>query len=99
MIEEHVILFVGFTWKITKRDMVVAHERKIGNLHMTTSPRDTIAVAEEGTDTNLWHSELGHMSKKWMKVLLSKGKLSEQKFVKFVMCEGCILGKHKKLVS
>uniref|UniRef100_A0A2N9IBW6 Integrase catalytic domain-containing protein n=1 Tax=Fagus sylvatica TaxID=28930 RepID=A0A2N9IBW6_FAGSY len=53
--------------------MVVARGKKTGTLYMTTSPRDTIAVAEAGTDTNLWHRRLGHMSEKGMKVLLSKG--------------------------
>uniref|UniRef100_A0A2N9EJ65 protein-serine/threonine phosphatase n=1 Tax=Fagus sylvatica TaxID=28930 RepID=A0A2N9EJ65_FAGSY len=70
--EGHAILFVGGTWKITKGAMVVARGKKTGTLYMTTSPRDTIAVAEAGADTNLWHRRLGHMSEKGMKVLLSK---------------------------
>jgi hypothetical protein len=37
------------------------------------------------------------MSKKGMKVLMSKGKLSELKLVEFDLCEGCIQGKQKKL--
>jgi hypothetical protein len=96
-IEGHAILFVGGTWKITKGAMVVARGKKTGTLYMTTSPRDTIAVAEAGTDTNLWHRRLGHMSEKGMKVLLSKGKLPKLKFVEFDMCESCILGKQKKV--
>uniref|UniRef100_A0A2N9FSS1 Retrovirus-related Pol polyprotein from transposon TNT 1-94 n=1 Tax=Fagus sylvatica TaxID=28930 RepID=A0A2N9FSS1_FAGSY len=95
--EGHAILFVGGTWKITKGAMVVARGKKTGTLYMTTSPRDTIAVAEAGTDTNLWHRRLGHMSEKGMKVLLSKGKLPKLKSVEFDMCESCILGKQKKV--
>uniref|UniRef100_A0A2N9I546 Integrase catalytic domain-containing protein n=1 Tax=Fagus sylvatica TaxID=28930 RepID=A0A2N9I546_FAGSY len=95
--EGHAILFVGGTWKITKGAMVVARGKKTGTLYMTTSPRDMIAVAEAGTDTNLWHCRLGHMSEKGMKVLLSKGKLLELKSVEFDMCESCILGKQKKV--
>uniref|UniRef100_A0A2N9ESU1 CCHC-type domain-containing protein n=1 Tax=Fagus sylvatica TaxID=28930 RepID=A0A2N9ESU1_FAGSY len=94
--EGHAILFVGGTWKITKGAMVVARGKKTGTLYMTTSPRDTIAVAEAGADTNLWHRRLGHMSEKGMKVLLSKGKLPNLKSVEFDMCESCILGKQKK---
>ena len=37
------------------------------------------------------------MSKKGMKMLLSKGKLPKLKSVNFDMCESCILGKHKKV--
>uniref|UniRef100_A0A2N9IPG8 Integrase catalytic domain-containing protein n=1 Tax=Fagus sylvatica TaxID=28930 RepID=A0A2N9IPG8_FAGSY len=95
--EGHAILFMGGTWKITKGAMVVARGKKTGTLYMTTSPRDTIAVAEAGTDTNLWHRRLGHMSEKGMKVLLSKGKLPNLKSVEFDMCESCILGKQKKV--
>jgi hypothetical protein len=87
---------MGGTWKITKGAMVVARGKKTGTLYMTTSPRDTIVVAEAGTDTNLWHRRLGHMSEKGMKVLLSKGKLLELKSVEFDTCESCILGKQKK---
>ena len=32
-----------------------------------------------------------------MKMLLSKGKLPELKFIDFDMCESCILGKQKKV--
>ena len=64
---------------------------------MTSSPRDTIVVANASTDTSLWHRRLGHMSEKGMKMLLSKGKLSELKSIDFVMCESCILGKQKKM--
>ena len=53
----------------------MAHGKKIGTLYMTSSPRDTIAVADASTDTSLWHRKLGHMSEKGMKMLLSKGKL------------------------
>ncbi|RVW83896.1 Retrovirus-related Pol polyprotein from transposon TNT 1-94 [Vitis vinifera] len=38
-----------------------------------------VGVADASTDTSLWHRRLGHMSEKWMKILLSKGKLLELK--------------------
>ena len=45
--------------------------KKTGTLYMTSSPKDTIAVADASTDTSLWYRRLGHMSEKWMKMLLS----------------------------
>ena len=74
----------------------MARGKKTGTLYMSSSLRDTIAVAEASTNTSLWHRRLGHMSEKWMKMLLSKGKLPELKSVDFDMCESCILGKQKK---
>ncbi|RVW99369.1 Retrovirus-related Pol polyprotein from transposon TNT 1-94 [Vitis vinifera] len=95
--ERHAILFVGGTWKVTKGARVLARRKKTGTLYMTLCPRDIIAVADASTDTSLWHHRLGHMSEKWMKVLLSKGKLLELKSIDFDMCESCILGKQKNV--
>ena len=95
--EGHAILFVGGTWKVTKGVRVLACGKKTGTLYMTSSPRDTIVVAKANTDTSLWHRRLGHISKKGMKMLLSKGKLPELKSIDFDMCEGCILGKQKNV--
>ena len=90
----HSVLFTGGTWKITKGAMVVARGTKTGTLYMTSSIRDTIAIAD--ANANLWHQRLGHMSEKGMKVLLSKGKLPKLESTDFNMCEGCIFGKQKK---
>ena len=95
--ERHAILFVGGTWKVTKGARVLARGKKTGTLYMTSSPRDTIAVTDASTDTSLWHRRLGYMSKKGMKMLLSKGKLPKLKSIDFDMCESCILGKQKKV--
>ena len=94
--EGHAILFVGGTWKVTKRARVLACGKKTGTLYMTSCPRDTIVVADVSIDTSLWHYRLGHMSEKGMKMLRSKGKLPELKSIDFDMCESCILGKQKK---
>ena len=51
--EGHAILFVGGTWKVTKGAMVLARGKKIGTLYMNSSSRDTIAVAEAGTNASL----------------------------------------------
>ena len=78
-----------------KEDWYFICGKKTGTLYMTSSPRDTIVVADASTNTSLWHRRLGHMSEKGMKMLLSKGKLPELKSIDFDMCESCILGKQK----
>ena len=95
--EGHAILFVSGTCKVTKGARVFARGKKTGTLYMTSSPRDTIAVADANTNTSLWHRRLGHMSEKEMKMLLSKGKLPELKPIDFDMCESCILGRQKNV--
>ena len=95
--EGHAILFVGGTWNVTKGARVLARGKKTGTLYMISSQRDTIAVADASTDTSLWHHRLGYMSEKGMKMLLSKGKLPELKFIDFDMCESCILEKQKNV--
>ena len=62
--ERHAILFVGGTWKVTKGVRVLDREKKTGTLYMTSSPRNTIAVANTSTNTSLWHCRLCHMSEK-----------------------------------
>ena len=91
--ESHAILFVGGTWKVTKGAKVLARGKKTGTLYMTSSPKNTIAVANASTDTSLWHYRLGHISEKGMRMMLSKEKLPELKSIDFDMCESCILGK------
>ena len=73
--EEHAILFIGGTWKVTKGARVLACGKKTGTLYVTSSQRDIIRVTDASTNTSLWHHRLGHMSEKGMKILLSKGKL------------------------
>ena len=51
--EGHAILFVGGTWKVTKGVRVLARGKKTGTLYMTSSPRNTIAVADASTDISL----------------------------------------------
>ncbi|KAL6333534.1 hypothetical protein AAG906_028719 [Vitis piasezkii] len=89
-----ILLPNGSVWLLEK--LGTACGKKITS-DMTSSPRDTIAVANASTNTSLWHRRLGHMSEKWMKMLLSKGKLPELKSIDFDMCESCILGKQKNV--
>ena len=76
---------------------VLARGKKTGTLYMTSSPRDTIAIAKASIDTSLWHYRLGRMSEKGMKMLPSKGKLPKLKSIDFDMRESCILGKQKRV--
>ena len=79
----------------------MARGKKTGSLYMTSSPRDTIAIADASIDTSidtsLWYHKLGHISEKRMKMLLLKGKLSELKSINFDMCENYILRKQKNV--
>ena len=86
-------------WKMEgqQRSYDLAYGQKIDTLYMMTSNKDTIDVANTGTDAKLWHLRLGQMSKKGVKVLLSKGKLLVLKSVESDLCKGCILGKQNKV--
>jgi hypothetical protein len=95
--EGHSIHFPSGKWKVSKGAMILAHGYKTGTLYMTMNNRDTLVVADNGTDSKLWHLRLGHMSKKGMMVYLSKGKLLELKSIESDLCGGCILGMHKKV--
>jgi len=91
--------FHGGKWKVCRRAKVVAsgHKTDTMTLYMTTNISDTVAVADKSVDSNLWDLRPGHMCENGMKVLLSKGKLSELKSVEPDMCEGCILGTKKNV--
>ncbi|CAA0831536.1 Uncharacterized mitochondrial protein AtMg00300 [Striga hermonthica] len=49
------------------------------------------------SQSHLWHSRLGHMSEKGMKVLKSRGLLPELESVDVGLCEQCVLGKQKRV--
>ncbi|KAE8713932.1 Detected protein of unknown function [Hibiscus syriacus] len=89
--------FSGCEWKITKGALVIARGKKTGTLYVTSNLENIIAVADVDGKSNLWHERLGHMSEKGMKILLSKGKLSDLKNVDVGLCEDCIFGKQKKV--
>jgi hypothetical protein len=95
--EGHSIHFHDGKWKVSKGVRILAHGQKTNTLDMRTNNKDTIVVAVTGVDSKLWQLRLGHMSKKGMKVHLSKRKLPELKSVESDLCEGCIQGKQKKV--
>ncbi|CAA0813963.1 cysteine-rich RLK (RECEPTOR-like protein kinase) 8 [Striga hermonthica] len=63
------------------------------------SSRDIMEPFTAGavSQPHLWHSCLGHMSEKGMKVLKSRGLLPELKSVDVGLCEHCVLGKKKRV--
>jgi len=67
--------FNGDVCKITKGTMVMAHGKKECTLYMTSGSGVSISVASSEADASAWHQRLGYMSKKGMKVMLSKDKL------------------------
>ncbi|XP_031253030.1 uncharacterized protein LOC116110953 [Pistacia vera] len=77
--------------------MVVVRGNKTGTLYMTSSYRDSIAVTNASITSSLWHCRLWHMSVKGMKELQSKGKLPKLKLIDHSLCEGCILGKQRRV--
>jgi len=94
--EGHSINFYGDKWKVSVGARILAHGYKTCTLYMTTNIIDTVAIVDASVNSKLWHLRLGHMSKKGMKVLLSKEKLPELKSVESDIC--CIIGKQKKMI-
>lgn len=95
--EGHNVTFNCGSWKVTKGAMVVARGNKTGTLYMTSSCRDTVAIANSTENSSLWHCRLGHMSEKGMKMLHSRGRLPDLKSVEHNLCEGCVFGKQKRV--
>ncbi|XP_068653847.1 uncharacterized protein [Aristolochia californica] len=77
-----------------RESWLLNEELKLETLDITSSSRDTVAIVDAVTDSDLWH-RLGHMSEKGMKVLQSKEKLPRLKTINNSLCEGCIFSKHK----
>jgi len=82
---------------ITKGSMVMTHNMKEGTLYMTSDFRASILVASLELDVEVWHRRLGHISKKGMKVMLSKNKLSGLKSIVLDFCEVCVYGKQRRV--
>ena len=88
--------FGSKSWKITKRNMVVARGSMVGTLYTIAKSKDIVAVTSCG-DSTLWHQRLRHMNEKGMKLLASKGKLPTLKSIDVSLCEDCIYGKQKRV--
>ena len=53
----------------------------------------SISVPSSDVDAGTWHRRLGHMSKKGMKAMVSKGKLPELNPIDLDFCEDCVYEK------
>ncbi|RYA47095.1 hypothetical protein DD606_23800, partial [Enterobacter cloacae complex sp. GF14B] len=91
----YVTTFGQNMWKISKGSMTVAHGVKSGGLYMiyvSNVSKNVINVTEQ-PNVSLWHSRLGHMSKKGMEILSRSGYLPGFSFNDFEFCEHCLYGK------
>ncbi|CAA0818852.1 Uncharacterized mitochondrial protein AtMg00300 [Striga hermonthica] len=68
-----------------------------GTLYTASGSSSNILLAEAVSQSHLWHSRLGHMSEKGMKVLKSRGLLPELESVDVGLCEQCVLRKQKRV--
>ncbi|KAL9258053.1 Retrovirus-related Pol polyprotein from transposon TNT 1-94-like protein [Drosera capensis] len=89
----------GYRWKVVKGNLVIARGWKKNTLYMVElSTNETNTIGDDvGKCSTLWHQRLKHMTEKGMKMLVSKGKISELKEVKVGFCEPCVFGKQKRV--
>lgn len=68
--------------------------KKVRTLYLSTYVTDSFSsLSTSYSDACMWHNWLGHMSKKGMQILKTKGKLSDLKDLDLNFCEHCIFGK------
>ena len=79
--------FDGDVCKITKSAMMMAHEKNEGTLYIMSGSKASSSVASSEADAGIWHQRLGHMSKKGMKMMLSKDKLTGLRPIELDFCE------------
>ena len=68
------------------------------SMHVSHVHEDSISIAKH-LNTDLWHSRLGHMSKKGMQQLARTRYLPPLSFSDFQICEHCIYGKQIRKTS
>ena len=95
--EGHHVTFGDHRWKVTKVDLVVGRGQKWRTLYMVEVFDDEAHVVKEFGASTLWYQRLVHMSEKGMKMLSSKGRISNPKKVIVDFFEPCVLGKQKKV--
>ena len=76
--------------------MVVGRGSKIDTLNTTIGYKSMIGTTTK-SDTKLWHTRLGHMGEKGMKILASRGKLLKLKSIDMEFYESCVFWKHNKV--
>ena len=74
--------------------MVIASGLKVGTLYtLYVSSKNSILSVTKLPNVALWHSRLGHMSKKGMEILSRSGNFLGFSFQDFEFCEHCVYGK------
>ncbi|CAA7038048.1 unnamed protein product [Microthlaspi erraticum] len=85
--------------KFYKNEKLTLQGTLCGSLYLldgkTVAGDSNAAVSKD--DTALWHSRLGHMSMKNLKILVQKGFLDKKKISDLDFCESCVMGKNKRL--
>lgn len=90
---DFVTIFIGDAWKVAKWDMIMVREKLQYILYLIKFVLDLIAMVESVIDAYLWLQRFSHMTKKWMKVVLSKDKLSNLKYMNLEFCEDYVFDK------
>ena len=91
-------MFHARSWLVKKGNLVVlkSHKfRSLYSLYVSSMKEHSLCVAKL-LPTKLWHSHLGHMSQKEMKILQHFGYILVLDYSKFSLCEHCIYGKHTR---
>ncbi|PKU82518.1 putative mitochondrial protein [Dendrobium catenatum] len=77
--------------------MIIARGSIEGTLYVINRRADSIGVAKSNIVGGLWHRRLGHMSKKYMHLLFTRGKLRGLKFIDLDFCEDCVYDKQQRV--
>ena len=95
------IVFHAGSWLVKKGNLVILKGQKFGSLYSlyVSSVKEHSIYVAELPSTELWHSRLGHMSQKGMKILQRSGYIPVLDYSEFSLCEHCIYGKHTRLTS
>ena len=89
--------FVNQSWHISKGNLVLARGAKVGSLYpMYDSSRNDLLSVTELPNIAMWHSRLGHMSRKGMETLSHLGYLPSLSYSDFPFCEHCQYGKQTR---
>ncbi|MCO5561711.1 hypothetical protein L7F22_015334 [Adiantum nelumboides] len=88
------VTFFQQSWHIAKGNLMVAQGSKVGSLyHLYVSAKNNVLSVNELPTVALWHSRLGHMSKKRMETLSHLGYVPSLSFFEFPFYEHCQYGK------
>ncbi|MCO5604461.1 hypothetical protein L7F22_058627 [Adiantum nelumboides] len=91
------VTFHQQSWCIAKGHLILAHGSKVGTLYpLYVSDKNSVLSVTKLPTVALWHSRLGHMSKKGMETLSRLGYLPSISVSNFSFCEHCQYGKQTR---